>query len=116
MVPFHRARSAHSGLCSCRRLLRQIANISIAIRNARTKRDFLQAFADEPREFIQRWVAGQSRDLQLALGLEAPEGIVGTGLGKEDLRKSDTFLLPWVRYGRVLRRQAALNYLLMSRR
>lgn len=76
----------------------QIANLSVAIRNARTKRDFLQSFADEPREFVHRWLESQARDLGLALGVEKPDGIAGTGLGKEDLRKSDTFLLPWVSF------------------
>lgn len=71
--------------------------MSVAIRNSRSRRDFLQAFADEPREFMQRWVESQSRDLGLALGVDRPEGIAGTGLSKEDLRKSDTFALPWVR-------------------
>lgn len=76
----------------------QIANLSVAIRNARTKRDFIQSFADEPREFVHRWLESQARDLGLALGVEKPDGIAGTGLGKEDLRKSDTFLLPWVSF------------------
>lgn len=80
----------------------KISNISIALRNARTKRDFLASFARDPSAFIHRWLDSQARDLaytlhDASLGEGATGGgVAGTGLTSEDLRRSATFRLPWV--------------------
>lgn len=64
-----------------------------SLNNAHTKRTFLHAFADDPREFIQTWLASQSRDLESVLGSGPTEG--GT-VRQEDLKRSEFFRLPWV--------------------
>ncbi|KAJ1300093.1 hypothetical protein OPQ81_002575 [Rhizoctonia solani] len=65
------------------------------------KREFCKSYAANPQQFIQRWIASQSRDLDIILG---QGGMAGTGnakpgvnLGDEDLRRSEFFRLPWVR-------------------
>jgi SWI/SNF-related matrix-associated actin-dependent regulator of chromatin subfamily D len=35
------------------------------IYNHRLKRDFMLTFASDPVEFIQQWIASQSRDLEV---------------------------------------------------
>ncbi|KAL7408971.1 hypothetical protein BDY24DRAFT_404835 [Mrakia frigida] len=72
----------------------EISNLAIALRNSRTKRDFLQSFASDPSAFIHKWLDSQARDLSLALGGEV-NGVAGTGLAPEDLRRSEVFRLPW---------------------
>ena len=39
------------------------------------KRTFLTTFADEPAEFINKWLESQSRDLESALGSGPSEGL-----------------------------------------
>ncbi|KAG8727970.1 SWI/SNF complex component snf12, partial [Ceratobasidium sp. 423] len=63
------------------------------------KREFCKSYAANPQQFIHRWVASQSRDLDIILG---QGGMAGTGnskpgvnLGDEDLRRSEFFRLPW---------------------
>lgn len=85
---------------SLRALLRlQISNLSLALRNARTKRDFLSSFASDPSNFIHSWLDNQARDLSVALhpynSQSSGRGIGGTGLHAEDLRRSEVFRLPW---------------------
>ncbi|CCM01680.1 uncharacterized protein FIBRA_03744 [Fibroporia radiculosa] len=64
-----------------------------SLHNAHLKRNFLHAFAENPREFIQHWLASQSRDLENVLGSGPSEGAT---LRQEDLRRSEFFRLPWV--------------------
>ncbi|KAG8936115.1 SWI/SNF complex component snf12 [Tulasnella sp. 419] len=70
----------------------EIAHAVQSVRNSKLKRDFLQAFADNPKEFIDSWIASQSRDLEVILGDDGRGGV-----RDEDLRRSDFFRLPWVR-------------------
>jgi len=67
----------------------EIAIHAQSIRNATQKRDFLASFADDPKNFIQQWLASQSRDLEVVLGNEQ-------GVREEDMHRSDFFRLPWV--------------------
>jgi len=60
----------------------------VSVRNSKVKRDFLESFAKDPAEFIERWLASQARDLETVMGHES--GMRG------DLRRSDNFQLPWV--------------------
>ncbi|CED83878.1 SWI/SNF transcription activation complex subunit [Phaffia rhodozyma] len=80
----------------------EISNLSIAIRNARTKRDFLQSFSNDPSGFIHHWLDSQARDLSLTLGVESQGGFPNRGLSAEDLRRSELFHLPWAEEATVL--------------
>ncbi|PIL26284.1 hypothetical protein GSI_12040 [Ganoderma sinense ZZ0214-1] len=64
-----------------------------SLNNAHMKRAFLRAFADDPRGFIQTWLASQSRDLESVLGSGPSEGAT---VRQEDLKRSEFFRLPWV--------------------
>jgi SWI/SNF-related matrix-associated actin-dependent regulator of chromatin subfamily D len=75
----------------------EVAALAHQIRTGREKRDFLNGFAQDPARFINRWMAGQARDLDVILGNEI--GLPGTNGGlvrEEDLRRSDLFRMPWV--------------------
>ncbi|KAI0632673.1 SWI/SNF complex 60 kDa subunit [Trametes polyzona] len=64
-----------------------------SLNNAHMKRTFLRAFADDPRGFIQTWLASQSRDLESVLASGASEGAT---VRQEDLKRTEFFRLPWV--------------------
>ncbi|CAE6486344.1 unnamed protein product [Rhizoctonia solani] len=65
------------------------------------KREFCKSYAANPQQFIHRWIASQSRDLDVILGQGGMGGAgnskPGVNLGDEDLRRSEFFRLPWVR-------------------
>ncbi|KAH7096157.1 SWI/SNF complex 60 kDa subunit [Auriculariales sp. MPI-PUGE-AT-0066] len=67
----------------------EVAQVAQMVRNAKEKRDFLLQFAEDPVKFVDRWLASQSRDLEVVLGNEH-------GVKEEDMRRSDFFRLPWV--------------------
>ncbi|KAG0004398.1 SWI SNF, matrix associated, actin dependent regulator of chromatin, sub d, member 1 [Modicella reniformis] len=46
----------------------QIMQYIQSMHNSKTKRDFLLRFANDPADFLDRWVASQSRDLEVILG------------------------------------------------
>lgn len=69
----------------------EITAAAQAVRNSKLKLDFLESFAQDPQKFIHKWIASQSRDLEVILGDDA------RGVRDEDLRRSDFFRLPWVR-------------------
>ncbi|KAH7924416.1 SWI/SNF complex 60 kDa subunit [Leucogyrophana mollusca] len=71
----------------------EIALIAQSLHNSHTKRLFLQEFANDPAQFIQTWLASQSRDLESVLGSGPSEGAT---IRAEELRRSDFFRLPWV--------------------
>ncbi|KAG2137476.1 BAR-domain-containing protein [Suillus clintonianus] len=71
----------------------EIALLSQSLHNSHTKRQFLQSFANDPANFIQTWLASQSRDLESVLGSGPSEGAT---IRAEELRRSDFFRLPWV--------------------
>ncbi|KAG1853157.1 SWI/SNF complex 60 kDa subunit [Suillus subalutaceus] len=71
----------------------EIALLSQSLHNSHTKRQFLQSFARDPANFIQTWLASQSRDLESVLGNGPSEGAT---IRAEELRRSDFFRLPWV--------------------
>ncbi|KII90186.1 hypothetical protein PLICRDRAFT_138717 [Plicaturopsis crispa FD-325 SS-3] len=64
-----------------------------SLHNSHLKRTFLQSFADDPAQFIQTWLASQSRDLESVLGSGPSEGAT---IRAEELRRSEFFKLPWV--------------------
>lgn len=57
------------------------------------KRTFLRGFSDDPRGFVQTWLASQSRDLESVLASGASEGAT---VRQEDLKRTEFFRLPWV--------------------
>lgn len=61
--------------------------------NSQAKRAFLTSFASNPSEFIQTWLASQSRDLESVLGSGPSEGQT---VREEELKRSEFFRLPWV--------------------
>ena len=63
------------------------------IHNSTLKRDFLTAFSSDPANFIQTWLASQSRDLESVLGSGPSEGRT---VREEELKRSEFFTLPWV--------------------
>ena len=71
----------------------QIALHVQSLTNAHTKRQFLRAFADDPRAFVQTWLASQARDLESVLGSGPSEGAT---VRQEDLKRAEFFRLPWV--------------------
>ncbi|PIA15303.1 hypothetical protein COEREDRAFT_82063 [Coemansia reversa NRRL 1564] len=59
----------------------QLAQMMQDIHNARTKRDFLRSFSDDPVAFVHRWIDNQTKDLEVILGdrrhgLEAALGAI----------------------------------------
>ncbi|TFY56624.1 hypothetical protein EVJ58_g7529 [Rhodofomes roseus] len=64
-----------------------------SLNNAHLKRTFLRAFAEDPQQFIQTWLASQSRDLETMLASGPSDGAT---VRQEDLRRSEFFRLPWV--------------------
>ncbi len=71
----------------------QIALHIQSLNNAHMKRTFLRGFADDPRGFVQTWLASQSRDLESVLASGASEGAT---VRQEDLKRTEFFRLPWV--------------------
>ncbi|KZS95948.1 SWI/SNF complex 60 kDa subunit [Sistotremastrum niveocremeum HHB9708] len=67
----------------------QIAQAAQSIRNAKLKKEFMNALSANPQTFIQDWLASQSRDLDLVLGNEQ-------GVREDDLKNSEFFRLPWI--------------------
>ncbi|PAV15930.1 SWI SNF complex 60 kDa subunit [Pyrrhoderma noxium] len=63
------------------------------IQNSLLKRTFLESFADDPADFINKWLASQSRDLESVLAAGPSEGL---SVREEELKRSEFFRLPWV--------------------
>jgi hypothetical protein len=57
------------------------------------KKTFLDAFADDPAGFVNRWLESQSRDLETVLAAGPSEGLA---VREEELKRSEFFRLPWV--------------------
>jgi len=45
----------------------QIMQYIQSMNNSKTKRDFLLRFANDPSDFLERWIASQSRDLEVRI-------------------------------------------------
>ncbi|KAG9304112.1 hypothetical protein G9A89_006022 [Geosiphon pyriformis] len=58
-----------------------------SINNSKIKRDFLLQFTQSPVDFIQKWVASQSRDLEVILG--------ESRFNLEEQRQADFYKQPW---------------------
>lgn len=67
----------------------KIAQEAQAIRSSKLKQEFYQALAEDPRDFINKWLESQSKDLDVILGNEH-------GVREEDLRDTEFFRQPWV--------------------
>ncbi|CAJ0765190.1 11277_t:CDS:2, partial [Entrophospora sp. SA101] len=59
-----------------------------SINNSKAKRDFLLNFANSPIEFINKWIASQSRDLEIILG--------DSRVNIEEQRYSEFYKQDWV--------------------
>jgi SWI/SNF-related matrix-associated actin-dependent regulator of chromatin subfamily D len=59
-----------------------------SMQNSKTKRDFLLRFANDPADFLDRWVASQSRDLEVILG--------ESHVNLEEQRRADFYNQQWV--------------------
>ncbi|KAI0312225.1 SWI/SNF complex subunit [Amylostereum chailletii] len=70
-----------------------IASLVQSMHSSMLKRQFLQAFADNPASFIRTYLESQSRDLESILGSGPSEGAT---IRKEDLQRSEYFRMPWV--------------------
>ncbi|KAG0260111.1 SWI SNF, matrix associated, actin dependent regulator of chromatin, sub d, member 1 [Mortierella polycephala] len=66
----------------------QIMQYIQSMHNSKTKRDFLLRFANNPADFLDRWVASQSRDLEVILG--------ESQVNLEEQRRSDFYNQQWV--------------------
>ncbi|KAG0349287.1 SWI SNF, matrix associated, actin dependent regulator of chromatin, sub d, member 1 [Podila humilis] len=66
----------------------QIMQYIQSMQNSKTKRDFLLRFANDPADFLERWVASQSRDLEVILG--------ESHVNLEDQRRSEFYSQQWV--------------------
>ncbi|KAG1736394.1 uncharacterized protein EDB91DRAFT_1142248, partial [Suillus paluster] len=71
----------------------EITLLAQSLHNSHMKQQFLQSFANDPANFIQTWLASQSRDLESVLGSGLSEGAT---IHAEELHRSDFFRLPWV--------------------
>lgn len=67
--------------------------LSQQIQNSVLKRTFLESFATDPADFINKWLASQSRDLESVLAAGPSEGL---SVREEELKRSEFFRLPWV--------------------
>jgi len=79
----------HEAAKALQEIEEEIVQVAQTVRNSKEKRDFLLQFANNPAKFVDRWLASQSRDLEVILGTEH-------GVKDEDMRRSDFFRLPWV--------------------
>ncbi|KAF9106945.1 SWI SNF, matrix associated, actin dependent regulator of chromatin, sub d, member 1 [Mortierella sp. GBA35] len=66
----------------------QIMQYIQSMHNSKTKRDFLLRFANDPADFLDRWVASQSRDLEVILG--------ESHVNLEEQRRADFYNQQWV--------------------
>ncbi|KAF9153621.1 SWI SNF, matrix associated, actin dependent regulator of chromatin, sub d, member 1 [Linnemannia schmuckeri] len=66
----------------------QIMQYIQSMQNSKTKRDFLLRFANDPVDFLDRWVASQSRDLEVILG--------ESHVNLEEQRRADFYNQQWV--------------------
>ncbi|KAG0056863.1 SWI SNF, matrix associated, actin dependent regulator of chromatin, sub d, member 1 [Gryganskiella cystojenkinii] len=66
----------------------QIMQYIQSMNNSKTKRDFLLRFADDPADFLERWIASQSRDLEVILG--------ESHVNLEEQRRSEFYNQQWV--------------------
>jgi len=66
----------------------QIMQYIQSMHNSKTKRDFLLRFANDPTDFLDRWVASQSRDLEVILG--------ESHVNLEEQRRADFYNQQWV--------------------
>ncbi|KAH8120390.1 SWI/SNF complex protein [Phellopilus nigrolimitatus] len=71
----------------------EAALLAQQIQNAQLKCTFLEAFATDPADFINKWLASQSRDLDSVLAAGPSEGLT---VREEELKRSEFFRLPWV--------------------
>lgn len=67
----------------------KIAQVMTSITNAKVKREFLLDFVASPVDFINRWVASQSQDLELLYG--------DTQVNLEESRSADFYNQDWVK-------------------
>ncbi|KAF9910094.1 SWI SNF, matrix associated, actin dependent regulator of chromatin, sub d, member 1 [Lobosporangium transversale] len=66
----------------------QIMQYIQSMHNSKTKRDFLLRFANDPVDFLDRWVASQSRDLEVILG--------ESHVNLEEQRRAEFYNQQWV--------------------
>ncbi|GJJ72767.1 SWI/SNF-related matrix-associated actin-dependent regulator of chromatin subfamily D [Entomortierella parvispora] len=66
----------------------QIMQYIQSMNNSKTKRDFLLRFANDPSDFLERWIASQSRDLEVILG--------ESHVNLEEQRHSEFYNQQWV--------------------
>ncbi|KAI5118709.1 hypothetical protein M0805_004509 [Coniferiporia weirii] len=71
----------------------EAALLAQQIQNAQLKSTFLNAFATDPVDFVNKWLASQSRDLESVLSAGPSEGLT---VREEELKRSEFFRLPWV--------------------
>ncbi|THH03849.1 hypothetical protein EW145_g5959 [Phellinidium pouzarii] len=71
----------------------ETALLAQQIQNAQIKRAFLNAFATEPADFLNKWLTSQSRDLESVLAAGPSEGLT---IREEELKRSEFFKLSWV--------------------
>jgi SWI/SNF-related matrix-associated actin-dependent regulator of chromatin subfamily D len=74
----------------------RITRLIQTLRNSRAKREFLLEFSQDPIQFMQRWLASQSRDLEVVLGEDH--------VNLEARRRHDFYEQEWVG-------EAVLHYL-----
>lgn len=73
----------------------RIAQATQTLENRTSTRDFLAAFARDPHNHLQTWMASQARDLNAILGQNYSSS-EHLNLSKEELRRSETFRGDWV--------------------
>ncbi|KAI9245743.1 hypothetical protein BY458DRAFT_528491 [Sporodiniella umbellata] len=60
-----------------------------SISNSKIKRDFLMRFSTHPKEFMNKWINSQAREIEAVLG--------ETKVNLEDVRQTEFYKQPWVK-------------------
>ncbi|KAF1565761.1 UNVERIFIED_CONTAM: Brahma-associated protein of 60 kDa, partial [Eudyptes robustus] len=100
----------HQSMPDIGALDQRIYDIVEQINEWKTRRDFYAGFADDPKTFIQKWLASQSRDLKT---------INEQQMDQEQERRADHYYQPHIQegvfrylYGKVQQRRQELEYML----
>jgi hypothetical protein len=72
----------------------QLADLTSQVKSRREARDFLLAFADDPRGFIKMWLESQAADLDESLEVNGKSRVLGASA--EEMRRADFWKDGWV--------------------
>ncbi|KAJ3395053.1 hypothetical protein CcCBS67573_g05686 [Chytriomyces confervae] len=74
----------------------EITKLVQRVTQAKHKREFMLAFSKDPVEFINNWIASQTRDLEAILGGDPQLGVGGNRINIEEARRASFYKDNWV--------------------